>query len=96
MTFGAIADFLKNNEALARQRDRSFTLKITAGELFDLFGEENVKELIQTKTAAAGYKAEYENSVGNIIDNWFTLFLFIAAFALLATIALELIDKDKR
>ena len=96
VTFGAIADFLKNNEALARQRDRSFTLKITAGELFDLFGEENVKELIQTKTAAAGYKAEYENSVSNIIDNWFTLFLFIAAFALLATIALELIDKDKR
>jgi hypothetical protein len=34
--------------------------------------------------------------VDNIVDNWITLFIFIAVFAMLATIALELIDKDKR
>ena len=96
VTVGAIADFLKNNEALAKQRDKSFTLKVTVGELFDFFGEDEVRNMIQTKTAAAAYKADYENTTDNIIDNWLTLVLFILGFALLATIALELIDKDKR
>lgn len=96
VTVGAIADFLKNNEALAQQRDRSFTLKITVGELFDLFGEENVKDLIQNKTASAAYNPDYENSDINIIGNWVILVLFTLFFALLATLALELIDKDKR
>ena len=49
-----------------------------------------------TKTAAAAQKPEYERSVRNVINNWLFLFLFICLFAILATISLELIDKDKR
>lgn len=96
VTVGTVVDFLKNNEALAKQRDKTISLKITVGEILDLFGEENVKEFIQTKTAQAAYKAEYANTVENIVDNWIMLFFFIAAFAVLATVVLELIDKDKR
>ena len=96
VTVGTIVDFLKNNEALKKQRDKTITLKTTVGEILDLFGEENVKEFIQTKTAQAAYKAEYANTVENIVDNWIMLFIFIAVFAVLATIVLELIDKDKR
>lgn len=96
VTVGTIVDFLKNNEALKKQRDKTITLKTTVGEILDLFGEENVKEFIQTKTAQAAYKAEYANTVENIVDNWIMLFIFIAAFAVLATVVLELIDKDKR
>ena len=96
VTVGAIVDFLKNNEALAKQRDKSFTLKGTVGELFDFFGEEEIKNMIETKTAAAAYKKDYENTEDNIVKNWAMLFLFILGFAMLATIALELIDKDKR
>ncbi len=96
VTVGAVADFLKNNEVLKGQRDRTVTLKTTVGEVIDFFGEENVKEFIQQKTAAAAHNSEYENSVDNILSNWFALCVFIFAFAMLATIALGLIDKDKR
>ena len=96
VTVGTVVDFLKNNDALKKQRDKTITLKTTVGEILDLFGEENVKDFIQNKTAQAAYKAEYANTVENIIDNWFMLFFFIVVFAILATVALELIDKDKR
>ena len=96
VTVGTIVDFLKNNEALASQRDKAITLKTTVGEVLDLFGEENVKTFIQEQTAAAAHKDEYENTLDNILINWLMLCLFIAVFAMLATIVLELIDKDKR
>ena len=96
VTAGEIMDFIKNNEALKERKDQSFTFTMTVGELMDLAGEDNVKALIQEKTAEAAYKREYEHSTANIVMNWFMLCLFIFGFALLATIALELIDKDKR
>ncbi len=96
VSLGQIVDFLKSNDALQGQRDREFTLKTSIGELFDLFGEENVKQLIQETTAAASYNADYERSMENVIVNWIMLFLFVLAFAALATITLEFIDKDKR
>ena len=64
--------------------------------MIDLFGEENVRNFVQEKTAAAAHKAEYENTADNILRNWAFLFLFILVFSLLATIMLEMIDKDKR
>jgi len=39
---------------------------------------------------------DYEYTVDNVTDYWFTLFMFILAFAALSTITLEFIDKDKR
>ncbi len=96
VTLGQIADLLVNNEALQAQRDRTFTLSITVGDLFDALGEENVKELVQRKTAAASYKEAYEQSAKNIITNWLMLALFAFVFAVLSTLVLELIDKDKR
>ena len=96
VTLGQIADFLKNNEALQARRDRTFTLNVTVGDLLDLLGEENVKSMIQQKTAQAARKDIYERSVENIAGNWIMLVLFAMAFAILATLALELIDKDKR
>ena len=96
VTLGDIVDLMKNSEVLQSHRDRSFTLRATVGDLFDLFGEENVRKLVQEKTAAAGRKAEFERTVPNITRNWTMLAVFALGFALLATLALELIDKDKR
>ena len=96
VTLGQIVDFLKNNAVLQSQRDREFTFKTSIGDLLELFGEENVKQLIQEKTASASYNADYERSVENVAENWFMLFLFVLAFAAMATIVLEFIDKDKR
>ncbi len=96
ITLGEVVDFLKNNRALQSMTDKSFTLRTSVGDLMDLFGEENVKEFVQQKTAAAAYKPEYDADPGNIIHNWIMLGVFILVFAAIATIALELIDKDKR
>ena len=96
VTLGQITDLLKNNTALQAQRDRTITLDITMGDIFDLFGEEKVQEMIQQKTAEASRKPEFDRTAENIADNWLMLGVFIVFFALLATIALELIDKDKR
>ena len=96
ITFGEIVDFLKNSEAVQAQRDKTFTAKTTVGEIFDLLGEENIKEFVQKKTSEASYKPEYVRTTRNIVNNWLYLGLFILVFAALATVALELIDKDKR
>ncbi len=96
MTVGGIVDLLKNDETLQQQRDRSVMLKTTVGKVMDSIGEENVKNFIQEKTAAAAYKKEYESSDINIIRNWLMLGVFVLAFAALSAIVLELIDKDKR
>ena len=96
VTLGDIVDFAKTNPAIQAQRDRSFTFKATVGELLDLFGEENVKTLVQQKTAAAAYQPSYERSEKNVINNWLTLGVFALGFALLSVIVLELIDRDKR
>ena len=96
VTLGNIVDFIESNEALQGQRDRTFTIKTTVGELFELFGEENVKTLVQEKTAAASQNPDYARTEDNIVENWIVLGLFILFFAAIATLALELIDKDKR
>ena len=96
VTLGQAVDFLINNEALKAERDREFTFKTTIGEVFDLVGEENVKKIVQEKTAAAGRKPEYDRTVENVVRNWTMLFVFVIVFAALATISLEFIDKDRR
>ena len=96
VTLGKVIDFLNASPAIQARRDKAFTVKTTVGELLDVFGEEKVKDLVQRKTAAASYKEEYACTDENIIGNWWTLALFALVFALLSTLALELIDRDKR
>ena len=96
VTIGQIADAIRNNEALQAQKSRTITLKTTVGDLLDIFGEENVQNLVQNKTAAAAHKAEYEKTLSNILGNWIMLILFAMLFIILSVIALKLIDKDKR
>ena len=96
VTLGEIRDMLKNNKALQEKRDKTYTINATVGDLFDAFGEENVKNMIQEKTAAASRNPEYDRSYANILENWFMLCVFALGFALLSVIVLERIDKDKR
>ena len=96
ITLGEAIDFLSGNEWVQSKREETVTVKLTIGDVFDLVGEENIKAAVEEKTAQAAWKAEYERTPENIIINWIMLGLFIMAFALLATLALELIDKDKR
>jgi hypothetical protein len=96
ITVGDVVDVVKNNEVIQANRDKTFSLKMTVGEMLDLLGEENVKNFIMRKTAEASQKPEYARTRSNIAKNWVMLAVFIFAFAALATIVLEMIDKDKR
>ena len=96
VTLGELIDLVVNNEALRAQSEREFTFRTTIGELMGLFGEENVKALVQEKTAAASRIADYDRTLKNVATNWFMLMLFAMFFALLAVAALEMIDRDKR
>ena len=96
ITLGDLIDFIKNNETLNAQRDRQFSFGITVGEILDAIGEERVKTFVEKETAKASQKPEYEKTPENIIRNWLMLGAFILFFALLTTISLKLIDKDKR
>ena len=96
VTVGDVVDVIKNNEVIRAYRDKTFSLKMTVGEMLDLLGEENVKNFVMRKTAEASRKPEYAKTRSNIAKNWVMLAVFIFAFAALATIVLEMIDKDKR
>ena len=76
--------------------NETFTLHFTVGDLLDIFGEENVKTMVQEMTMNATSKPEFESTEENVTRNWLMLALFAAVFAMLATLALELIDRDKR
>ena len=96
VTLGQLIDFANSSELIQKNLDKKKEIDITIGEVLELFGEQEVKVFIQEKTAEAGRKPQYSNSPQNVMKNWLMLCLFIAVFALLSTISLELIDKDKR
>ena len=96
ITFGELLDFANNSELIQKRRDKSFPVDITVGDLMEIFGEDNVKNVLQQRTAEAAQKKQYEKSRVNVLINWFFLCVFILGFALMSTVSLELIDKDKR
>ena len=96
VSFGEIIDLLESGDTARLNRDQSFTLKATVGELISLLGEDHIRDFVRQKTAAAAYKADYEQSVGNIVINWFMLLVHTMVYAMIATLILEFIDKDKR
>ena len=96
MTFGELLDFANTSDTVQKRKDKSFTIKTTVGELMSIFGEENVKSFLQERTAEAAQKKQYDKSRVNVLINWFFLCVFILGFALMSTVSLELIDKDKR
>ena len=96
MTFGELLDFANTSDTVQKRKDKSFTIKTTVGELMSIFGEENVKSFLQERTAEAAQKKQYDKSRVNVLINWFFLCVFILGFALMSTVSLELIEKDKR
>ncbi len=96
LTLGQLVDFLQEQPMLQANRDKVFNVRAKLSDLFEIFGEEKVREIVQRKTAEASYKEEYERSEENIWGNWAMLILFILFFSLLSTVVLKRIDKDKR
>ena len=96
ITVGEAVDLLAKNPDVQARRDQEITVRTTVGRVLDIVGEENVRKFLEQKAAAINYTAAYEYTVSNVIGYWCNLFVFIIAFAALAMITLEFIDKDKR
>ena len=95
-TIGALVDWLSTNGDVQSRREQQITVTTTVGDVVDLIGEQEVKTFLEEKAAAANYKSDYEYNVDSIINYWLHLLAFVLGFAMLATITLEFIDKDKR
>ena len=96
MTVSEAVDLLAEDAAVQSLRDEGVELTANMGDLIDLAGREETKALVEQKAAEALYDPDYAYTKENIIKNWLHLLIFIAAFALLSTVTLEFIDRDKR
>ena len=96
VTVGAVLDQIAEDPTLLAHREEGYTVHTTLGKLMDLVGRERVKSFVEEKAAQASYKADYALTEDNVVSYWMHLVLFIFAFAALATVTLEFIDKDKR
>ena len=96
LTVGDVADSLLNSEALQEKRDSEFTVSLTISDIFELFGEENVRNVVQEKSTEAVRVPKYDRNEANIIRNWLILGWFAVFFSLLSILLLEFIDQDKR
>ena len=95
-TLGEAIDAFAAEKDVRENRDASFTIDTSFGDVLDIIGEDNVKDFLAQSTAKAGYNPAYDCTVSNILGNWGHILVFIVLFALASVIALEFIDKDKR
>ena len=95
-TVGEAVDMLAGNGDVQARRDTEITVKTSLGKAIDIIGEEKVKSFLEEKAAAASYNPNFEYTEENVIGYWLHLTMFVFAFAFLATITLEFIDKDRR
>ena len=96
LTVGELIRMITENKDLQAMRDREITLKTTVGKLVETIGVDTVKDLVQNRTAAVSRVAAYDYTEDNILYYWGVLGTFAVVFSLLAVLALEFIDKDKR
>ena len=95
-TVGEIVDYMAEEPALEEERARTITVSTTVGEIIEIIGEDKAHWEVQERASAASYDEKYVNSKDNIGSCWFYLVLITAVCAVLTTVTLEFIDKDKR
>ena len=77
-------------------KDLSLHYDFTLRSIIDVFGQDHVKTGVDAVMAATSYKAAYVRSEDTVAEAWARMAVFAMLYALIAMIALEFIDKDKR
>ena len=95
-TVGEAVDRVDENPVVQSERGREIVFSTTIGEIMDTIGQDKVYQAIQDTAATANRNPEYECSRRNIAGCWLLLAVITLGCAVLATVTLELIDKDKR
>ena len=96
LTLGEAADYLANNPDSQELREEAIPYSTTVGQIIDLVGWENTRTVLQETMGENRFVQEYVQSRTNIASCWATLLLYTAIYAVLTTVTLEFIDKDKR
>ncbi|MBP5553167.1 MAG: ABC transporter permease [Spirochaetales bacterium] len=92
---GEVADSVIDAFNLRENQDQ-ITFSFTIKDMIDLVGEDAVGTYVKEKTSATLRRPYYEKSRENVYRYWGALILFSMVCAILATVSLEFIDKDKR
>ena len=95
-TVGELIDIIAVSPDAQSRRGENVTVRTTVGRLMELVGEEKIKDLVRTQTAAVSRVEAYERTEDNILSYWFSIIFFTLIYALFTVITLEFIDKDKR
>jgi hypothetical protein len=92
---GEFADIVIDAFNLRENQDQ-ITFSFTIKDMINLVGEEAVGKYVKEKTSATLRKPYYEKTPQNVYSYWGALIIFSLVCAILATVSLEFIDKDKR
>lgn len=93
---GQVIDFMAGSQYIQKQRDLSYSIHTTIGEIIDTIGRDKVRTYVQEETSKANHIDTYENTKENIANYWISIIFFAVVFSLLSVIFLEFVDKDKR
>ena len=96
MKVGTMIDLAAMSPDIQENRDREIEIRTTVGQLIEAVGEDELRAAVETKSAEASRRTEYERTKANISSYWWRFIVFSFMFALFAMITLEFIDKDKR
>ena len=96
LTMEQVADTILETGMLQQFEGTEYDLHIKLGDILNAIGEQRVKEYVTEASRITSYNAAYEHTRGNVIRCWMVMIAFSLGFVILATIALEFIDKDKR
>ena len=92
---GEFADTVIGTFNLRENQDQ-ITFSFTIKDMINLVGEEAVGKYVKEKTSATLRRPYYEKTPQNVYKYWGALIIFSLVCAILATVSLEFIDKDKR
>ena len=92
---GEFADTVIGTFNLRENQDQ-ITFSFTIKDMINLVGEEAVGKYVKETTSATLRRPYYEKTPQNVYKFWGALIIFSLVCAVLATVSLEFIDKDKR
>lgn len=96
LTVGDFVDMVATHPEIISRKDEKIDITFKIGDAIDLIGEEKIKNALQDQMGAVSSNPDYDYDPTKVLSYWLRLFAFALFYSLIATIALEFIDKDHR